>query len=539
VFIGGADAYYEFEINARNTIYEVFFIWQEAYERMGFSRAPEFARTNLQGFNGVGFKSHPRGLRWGNFNWQFPGLKTAVHVDGTLNNDADRDRGWTVELAFPWVGMKWLVTDGRAVPPRNGDEWRIDLSRFNTYKEAPPAKDSGGWVLSPHRVWDSHVPECFPKVTFSTNWVPTVRTNAALRLTSPAERLVFQRGLDSRARLPVAGVGRPGARVEARLLPMDQASEETPWLTIGSVRLDGTFALSWLAPAGWYALEARTVESNGVVEQARVERVGVGEVFVVVGHSVAQGGDLNLPGARDDRVNTIAWPANSSAQRRSYEQTGDTRFLPPAQGTAFGDGVVPAPFGHGTYFWARFGELVAQQHDVPVLVLNAAFGGTSLEHWAKSARGEPFEHSFVRADLRMPYRNLTNTWQRYIQLTGIRALLADQGQNDWSEPSAEVVAKRYQTWIDQARADLGFPELAVVVNRQTPFHERPAIRLAQERVIRDVPFCFPGPDYDALAPADFSDRIHLSQAGLEPAAQRWAESISTQFLTQARPFQPL
>jgi len=175
MFIAGPDGYYEFEINAYNTTYEVFFIWQEAYERAGFAAAPEFARKNLQGFNGVGFTTHPRGPRLGNFNWHFPGMRTAVHIDGTVNDDKDRDRGWTVELAYPWKGMKWLATDGRALPPKNGDIWRIDLSRFNQYKEAPPAKDSGGWVLSPHRVWDSHVPECFPIVHFTTNTVPTGR----------------------------------------------------------------------------------------------------------------------------------------------------------------------------------------------------------------------------------------------------------------------------------------------------------------------------------------------------------------------------
>src|SRR5699024_11875779 len=31
VFIDGGDTYYEFEINALNTIYEVFFIWKNAY----------------------------------------------------------------------------------------------------------------------------------------------------------------------------------------------------------------------------------------------------------------------------------------------------------------------------------------------------------------------------------------------------------------------------------------------------------------------------------------------------------------------------
>jgi hypothetical protein len=171
-FIAGPDAYYEFEINAFNTSYEVFFIWDEAYQRKGFSKAPEFARPLLVPFNGVGYTNHPRGGRLGNFKWSFPGMKTATHVDGTVNNDTDRDRGWTVELALPWTGMKWLATDGRALPPKEGDVWRMDFSRFNTYKEAPPANDSGGWFWTPHGIWDSHIPECFVFVKFSTNLPP-------------------------------------------------------------------------------------------------------------------------------------------------------------------------------------------------------------------------------------------------------------------------------------------------------------------------------------------------------------------------------
>ena len=172
VFIAGRDAYYEFEVNAFNTIYEVFFIWEDAYERGGFARAPEFPRSKLKPFNGVDFKTHPRGGRLGNFDWPFPGRKSAVHIDGTVNNDTDKDRGWTVELALPWKGMKWLATDGRALPPKEGDTWRMDFSRFNTYKAPPPAKDSGGWVWTRHGVWDSHVPECFAFIKFTTKEVP-------------------------------------------------------------------------------------------------------------------------------------------------------------------------------------------------------------------------------------------------------------------------------------------------------------------------------------------------------------------------------
>jgi hypothetical protein len=170
LFIAGRDAYYEFEINALGTIYEVFFVWEEAYERSGYSALPEFARDapGAQPFNGVGFTTHPRGPRIGYWGWDFPGLKSAVHVDGTLNDNSDRDRGWTVELALPWAGMAQLArADGRALPPRSGDVWRMDFSRFNQYREAPPADDSSGWAWSAHGAWDSHIPECFPYITFS------------------------------------------------------------------------------------------------------------------------------------------------------------------------------------------------------------------------------------------------------------------------------------------------------------------------------------------------------------------------------------
>jgi hypothetical protein len=170
VFIAGRDAYYEFEINALGTVYEVAFVWQDAYLRDGYAEQPGFApdAPGKRDWDGVGFQ-HPRGRRWGFWNYDLPGLRSAVWVDGTLNDPADRDRGWTVELAFPWPSLAWLArAEGRAAPPRDGDVWRMDFSRFNAYTEAPPAEDSGGWAWSPHGVWDSHVPELFPYIQFTT-----------------------------------------------------------------------------------------------------------------------------------------------------------------------------------------------------------------------------------------------------------------------------------------------------------------------------------------------------------------------------------
>jgi hypothetical protein len=176
VFIAGKDAYYEFEINPLGTPYEAFFVWDDAYERGGFSRETEFQRDapGATPWNGVGYTTHPRGPRLGFFQWDFPGMRSAVFADGVVNDPSTRARGWTVELAFPWAGMEWLARgDGRAVPPREGDIWRMDFSRFNQVREAPPAKDSGGWAWSAHGVWDSHIPECFPYIHFTRELVAT------------------------------------------------------------------------------------------------------------------------------------------------------------------------------------------------------------------------------------------------------------------------------------------------------------------------------------------------------------------------------
>lgn len=171
VFIAAQDAYYEFEINALNTIYEVFWIWKDALvPGSRYYGAPEFdpATRNTMTLAGVGGHVHPRGERWGFLDWDFPGLLHAVHVDGVLNSRTGTDRGWTAELAFPWSGLQWLA-DGRRLPPRDGDIWRIDCSRFQQVdRSGNPIPPGAGWTWNRHGHYDSHMPEVFPYVHFST-----------------------------------------------------------------------------------------------------------------------------------------------------------------------------------------------------------------------------------------------------------------------------------------------------------------------------------------------------------------------------------
>ena len=177
VFITSKDCYYEFEINALGTVYEVFFIWQDAYKKGSKFDKPEFDLLSqrvdvLGGFqDNMRFNKHPRGKRWAFLDWDFPGRKTAIHVDGTLNNNSDVDRGWTVELAFPWEGMG-LLAGNRSLPPKDGDTWRMDFSRFEAFDlEGNPIQPSAGWAFNKHGVYDSHIPECFTFVHFSATAV--------------------------------------------------------------------------------------------------------------------------------------------------------------------------------------------------------------------------------------------------------------------------------------------------------------------------------------------------------------------------------
>jgi len=175
VFIDGGDCYYEFEINALGTIYEIFFIWRDAYGRGSRFDMPEFDLIDRKAFSFAGdfdrtpesfwWGTHPRGPRWAFLDWDLPGLRWAVHVDGKLNDPATRSKGWTVEIAFPWRGMGHLAA-GRSLPPREGDVWRLFLGRFqNLFVGAK--KVQAAWCWSPHGVYDTHQPEKFTRVAFT------------------------------------------------------------------------------------------------------------------------------------------------------------------------------------------------------------------------------------------------------------------------------------------------------------------------------------------------------------------------------------
>jgi hypothetical protein len=178
VFIDGGDCYYELEVNALNTVYEVFFIWKDAYQKGSRFDVPEFDvfKETAMTFGGDYDRSgetfwwgrHPRGLRWAFLDYDMAGLQTAVKIDGKINDPTHIDKGWTLEIAIPWQSLKWLANE-KSLPPNEGDIWRIFLGRFQ--KMTPSGHEvhpHPAWVLSKHGIYDTHLPEKFPFIHFVT-----------------------------------------------------------------------------------------------------------------------------------------------------------------------------------------------------------------------------------------------------------------------------------------------------------------------------------------------------------------------------------
>jgi len=177
IFINGEDCYYEFQINALGTVYEVFYIWQDAYKPKSRFDREEFNLLNqrvdvIGGFQDVmRFEKHPRGARWAFRDWDFPGLKTAVKIEGEINNSSTVDKGWTVETVFPRKGMKSLMGK-RGINFKGGDTLRIDFSRFEALWFNGHKPDiHPGWSFNRHGVYDSHIPEVFTYVHLTDEYL--------------------------------------------------------------------------------------------------------------------------------------------------------------------------------------------------------------------------------------------------------------------------------------------------------------------------------------------------------------------------------
>ncbi|MCY7352527.1 MAG: hypothetical protein LH606_18030 [Cytophagaceae bacterium] len=161
--------------------------------------------------------------------------------------------------------------------------------------------------------------------------------SAQIQITLPTTRAVFQRDNNNCTSLTIAGnYTRLVDRVEARLVAR-QGGSTTGWTTIQVDPQGGVFRGSMPVSGGWYNLEVRGLyQDSQVGNVATLERVGVGEVFIVAGQSNAQGLEptqAGQPESTDDRVTSIDYLNGSNSlaappQTRFRENDGGSHPFP-------------------------------------------------------------------------------------------------------------------------------------------------------------------------------------------------------------------
>ena len=119
---------------------------------------------------------HPYRAGGGETAYAIEGLRVGVHVDGSLNDPSDEDRGWSVALAWPWDDLRAWCRG--ACPPRPGDVWRVNFSRVEwrhevvdgRYRRCEGPEDN--WVWSPQGEIDMHLPWMWGRLQFEERPAP-------------------------------------------------------------------------------------------------------------------------------------------------------------------------------------------------------------------------------------------------------------------------------------------------------------------------------------------------------------------------------
>jgi len=96
------------------------------------------------------------------YDWNCAGLKSAVWIDGTLNNTNDVDKGWSAEVAIPWSALAEF-TLGKC-PPLPGDVWRGHFGR--AYRETVEGERTY-WTWPVIGVLDCHQTDRHGYIVFS------------------------------------------------------------------------------------------------------------------------------------------------------------------------------------------------------------------------------------------------------------------------------------------------------------------------------------------------------------------------------------
>ncbi len=371
-----------------------------------------------------------------------------------------------------------------------------------------------------------------------------------IKLTSPLNRAVYQRNGYGFSAVTVAGSYQQQVdKIEARFTPVFAGQgQATDWETIKTMPLNGNFSVIRSVRQGWYKLEVRGSLNGQIIgDITTVDRVGVGEVFIIAGQSNAEGvSTIQGIGANDDRVNCFGIPNDALFGGNSYISLYPFSKLD--QNTRI------APRGTNGWCWGRLGDLLVNRLNVPIMFFNVGFNGTTISAWANTAKGGYAANPYLGGVYpnKMPYQNMSDVLKYFVTQLGVRAVLWCQGESDniigTSKQNISVTSykEQLQTVINQTRNESG-KNIAWVVSLTSAANYCPNCLSApfspsddnilegQRATIRETSNVFKGPETDGIQNPGRQDGVHFNNnnGGLAQLADSWSNSLNDTFFQQA------
>jgi hypothetical protein len=329
----------------------------------------------------------------------------------------------------------------------------------------------------------------------------TMPNDGPITVLSPRELQVVQRETKFAGHVVVSGrVKEDCDKVEVHFAGKDMGGKDLPdqWSEVPYAAASKSFFGKVQVPAGgWYAVEVRASKGGKPVgETVKVDKVGVGEVFVIAGQS--------------NSTNSGQFPIKQSSGMVSSFSGLFWRLADDPQPGTHDKGKGGSP-------WPAFGDAMYARFKVPIGIASTGFGGTSTTQWQPDAKEELFPWFMTRVYELGP--------------GGFRAVLWHQGESDAiGNVSTDDYVARLSNVIKQStqRAGWQFPWFVAQVSYINPDKVKvDAIRDAQKE-IWDAGVALEGPDTDTLT-GDSRDHdgkgIHFSPKGLKTHGEMWAEKV--------------
>ncbi len=382
------------------------------------------------------------------------------------------------------------------------------------------------------------------------------KLSAQITVSHPISNAVYQRNSASQANLIISGTySQPIATaIQARLLVPNTSTPISGfnWSIIQENPTMGYFSGQFSnVPAGWYTLEIRSLRSGTVLEATTVNRVGIGDVFMIAGQSNGQG-------YFDNSNNPIGLASTTEkVVTHDYGVYCSNENLPMPVMSQILELTKPSTAGLASWCYGRLGENIVNSTGFPVAFFNSGASGSTSDNWKVSSDGATTNNIFTGQQfcstttenngkpysIGLPYSNFKRGLNYYNSLFGARAVLWHQGESDKVQ---NVSASTYQTNVNyviaKSRNDFA-NNLPWVISRVSFIDGAPSgiITGAQTGLINNSIQIFAGPETDGInnntvAGSRDNINLHFSKiVGMPLLADAWSSYLNASFFSNSNP----